>query len=93
MSLPRRCALLPALLLGLGTLPTVAGAEARPITHEDLWTFARLLPPAVSPDGRLAAVVATRPAYDPAQQSADLWLLPTDGNGQPRQLIARFRTF
>ena len=87
MSLLRRCALLPALLLlGLGTLPTVAGAEARPITHEDLWTFARLSPPAVSPDGRLAAVVATRPAYDPAQQSADLWLLPTDGNGQPRQL-------
>ena len=64
----------------------VASAAGKPITHEDLWTFARLSPPALSHDGRFAAVVATQPAYDPTQQSADLWLLPTDGRGAPRQL-------
>jgi dipeptidyl aminopeptidase/acylaminoacyl peptidase len=80
--------LLPLLVAvgALAGLPAAAQAEGRPITHEDLWTFARLSPPALSNDGRFAAVVATQPAYDPAQQSADLWLLPTDGKGAPRQL-------
>ena len=83
-ALPRATAALLALAwLGVSGLVSAAG---RPITHEDLWTFARLSPPAVSHDGRFAAVVATQPAYDPAQQSADLWLLPTDGKGAPRQL-------
>jgi dipeptidyl aminopeptidase/acylaminoacyl peptidase len=92
MSLLRRLALPRALrttrlvaalaVLGVGA----ASAAERPITHEDLWTFARLSAPAVSHDGRYAAVVATQPAYDAAQQSADLWLLPTDGKGTPRQL-------
>jgi len=83
-ALPRATAALLA-LAGLGVSGLVSAA-GRPITHEDLWTFARLSPPAVSHDGRFAAVVATQPAYDPAQQSADLWLLPTDGKGAPRQL-------
>lgn len=74
-----------AAALALATLPA-ALASGRPITHEELWTFARLSPPALSPDGRQAAVVVTRPAYDPTEQSADLWLLPTDGRGEPRQL-------
>ncbi len=74
-----------AAALALATLPA-ALAAGRPITHEDLWTFARLSPPALSHDGTRAAVVVTQPAYDPTQQSADLWLLPTDGTGTPRQL-------
>ena len=87
MSLLRRPSL--SLLVGLGvlaSLPAAAQNAGRPITHEDLWTFARLSPPALSSDGRFAAVVATQPAYDPTQQSADLWLLPTDGRAAPRQL-------
>ncbi|HAI58329.1 MAG TPA: prolyl oligopeptidase [Xanthomonadaceae bacterium] len=78
-----RPALAAALALAATTLAHAAG---RPITHEDLWTFTRLSAPALSPDGRLAAVVATQPAYDPAEQSADLWLLPTGRDGEPRQL-------
>lgn len=75
-----------AAALALLTLPAAAQNTGRPITHEDLWTFARLSPPALSHDGALSAVVVTQPAYDPAEQSADLWLLPTDGKGEPRQL-------
>jgi len=74
-----------AAALALAALPA-AFANGRPITHEDVWTFARLSAPALSPDGRQSAVVVTRPAYDPTEQSADLWLLPTDGRGEPRQL-------
>ncbi|GIX40166.1 MAG: peptidase S9 [Silanimonas sp.] len=87
MSLLRRPAL-PSLLLPALTalLALPALAAKRPITHEDLWSFDRLSAPALSPDGRFAAVVVTKPAYDPAEQSADLWLLPVDGRGEPRQL-------
>ena len=86
MSLMRSRSFAPLLALGLAALPAFAGATGRPITHEDLWGFARLSPPAISHDGRLAAVVVTTPSYDPAQQSADLWLLPTGTEGAPRQL-------
>lgn len=69
---------------------TVLGASAqttkRPITHEDLWQMRRLATPALSPDGRLAVVVVAEPAYDPKDQRADLWLVPTDGIAAPRQL-------
>jgi dipeptidyl aminopeptidase/acylaminoacyl peptidase len=79
-------AVAPLLFLGLSALPALAGASGRPITHEDLWGFARLSAPALSHDGRQAAVVVTTPSYDPAEQSADLWLLPTATGGAPRQL-------
>jgi len=72
--------------LGLAAIPALVCAAGRPITHEDLWGFARLSPPALSHDGRHAAVVVTQPSYDPTGQSADLWLLPTGKNGSPRQL-------
>lgn len=80
---------LPGLLcLGLGLLAPGAGlaADARPITHEDLWLMPRLGAPALSPDGRLAAVVVTRPAYAREDQQTDLWLLGVDGKRAPRQL-------
>ena len=87
LALPRATRATTALLaLAAVAASTAASAAGRPITHEDLWGFARLSPPALSHDGRFAAVVATQPAYDPTQQSADLWLLPTDGKGAPRQL-------
>ncbi len=87
MRLLERSLLRPAVLatLALAALPA-AFAAPRPITHEDLWTFARLAPPAISHDGQQAAVVVAQPAYDPTEQSADLWLVPTSGAIAPRQL-------
>lgn len=61
-----------------------AGREA--ITHEDLWLMPRVGAAVVSPDGRQAVVPVTEPAYDPAAQRVDLWLLDVSGTAAPRRL-------
>ena len=78
-------ALLP-LLVALAT-PT-NGAELRPITHEDIWTTARVGTPVIAPDGQSAVVSVTRPAYEEDGDRSDLWLLTVDGSQAPRQLTA-----
>ena len=60
--------------------------ERRPITHEDLWLMRRVEAPAVSPDGKWVVVSVTEPAYDEANQSSDLWIVPADGSAAPRRL-------
>jgi dipeptidyl aminopeptidase/acylaminoacyl peptidase len=65
-----------------------AAAQKRPITHEDVWLAKRLGAPAVSPDGKWAAVQVTEPAYDERDQVSDLWIVPTDGSAPPRRLTA-----
>ncbi len=67
-------------------LAHAANAEPRPMTHEDLWLMPRTGAPVVSPDGRLAVVSLTRPAYDSDEQRSNLWLLHVDGSEPPRQL-------
>lgn len=62
--------------------------ELRPVTHEDLWAVQRLGGLTASPDGQYAVVSVTRPAYDKDEQSADLWLIHSDGSTAPRQLTA-----
>jgi dipeptidyl aminopeptidase/acylaminoacyl peptidase len=75
---------LPVLILALAAAST---AEAkRPITHEDLWLMPRVAAPAISPDGRLAVVPVTQPAYLAEEQRVDLWLLTVDGSAAPRQI-------
>ena len=70
------------------TLLLSAGAWARPITHEDVWTFRRIGAPKVSPDGKWAVFSVTEPSYDKDKQVSDLWLVPTDGSKQPRRLTS-----
>lgn len=66
---------------------TAADAPAKhPITHEDLWLMKRVGSPALSPDGRLVVVPVAEPAYDDAEKSSDLWLVPADGSAPPRRL-------
>jgi dipeptidyl aminopeptidase/acylaminoacyl peptidase len=60
--------------------------EKRPITHEDIWLMKRVSDVAVSPDGNSIVFLLTEPSYDPAKQSADLWLVPSDGSAPPRRL-------
>jgi dipeptidyl aminopeptidase/acylaminoacyl peptidase len=74
------------LLFPLLLVTSLTGLAKRPITHEDVWTMRRVGPPAVSPDGRFAVLSVTEPAYDDAQQSSDLWLVPLDPAGPPRRL-------
>ncbi|MBM3872360.1 MAG: S9 family peptidase [Verrucomicrobia bacterium] len=70
--------------------PTVAGTPAvvtpRPITHEDVWLMKRVGGPVLSPDGTRVVFSVTDPAYDPKEQSSDLWLVMTDGSSAPRRL-------
>ncbi len=47
--------------------------------------------PTLSPDGRYAAVAVTRPDLDTDDYTAQIWLVPTDGSGPPRQLTYGWR--
>ena len=65
-----------------------ASAQGRhPITVEDMWAVKRPGAPALSPDGRWAAVEVT--TYDMKENSStsDIWLLATDGSS-PHRLTA-----
>lgn len=77
----------PCLLLAcaLFTLSATVAAK-RAITHEDLWLMPRVSSPVPSPDGKRVVFTVTEPAYDNDKSSTDLWLVATDGRGQPRQL-------
>ncbi|HEU0225526.1 MAG TPA: S9 family peptidase [Steroidobacteraceae bacterium] len=77
-----------ALVLTLAAPGAVAADQParRPITHEDVWLMKRVGSPELSPDGRWVVVAVSQPAYDEAQKSSDLWLMPADGSAPPRQL-------
>ncbi len=62
--------------------------ELRPVTHEDIWTTARVGTPVIAPDGRTAVVSVTVPSYEEDGDRSDLWLLTVDGSRAPRQLTA-----
>src|SRR5262245_54182574 len=67
--------------------PTVASAaEKRRMTLDDLFKFQRVSDPQISPDGKLVAYVVTTVNLPENKTSAAIWLAPTAGNGEPRQL-------
>lgn len=59
---------------------------ANPITHEDVWLMPRVGSPILSPDGSKAIVSVTKPAYDRAEQSSNLYLIDVLGDREVRQL-------
>src|SRR3954466_6847924 len=63
-------------------------AESRhPITAEDLWAVQRVGAPALSPDGRTAAVAVTEWSVPKSKSTSSLWLLHPDvRGGAPRRL-------
>ena len=61
-------------------------AAKNPITHEAVWLMKRVGAPVPSPDGRWVVTSVTDPAYDPKDQSSDLWIVPSDGSAKPRRL-------
>ncbi|MFN7541392.1 MAG: prolyl oligopeptidase family serine peptidase [Acidobacteriota bacterium] len=64
----------------------LAFAARKPITHESMWLLKRVGAPSPSPDGKWVVFPVTQPAYDPKEQSTDLWLVPGDGSAPPRQI-------
>lgn len=75
-------------LVLVALIATPAAARKPMISHEDLWLMPRVGAPLVSPDGSLALLTVAEPAYDPAAQITDLWLVATDGTGAPRRITS-----
>jgi dipeptidyl aminopeptidase/acylaminoacyl peptidase len=75
-----------ALLLTAASV--LAAAQTTPLTAERMWGLQRLGIPDISRDGKLAVVPVTR--YDIAENKGltDLWLIPTEKGGSPRQLTS-----
>lgn len=73
------------LILALVAAPALA---LEPLTHEDVWLMKRLGTPVLSPDGSLAVVSVTEPAYEEDEEVSDLWLIATDGSAAPRRLTS-----
>lgn len=63
-------------------------ADKKPITHELLWQFKRVSAPAPSPDGKWVVFSVSTPAYDPKEQTADLWIKSLTDDTPARRLTA-----
>jgi dipeptidyl aminopeptidase/acylaminoacyl peptidase len=75
-------------ILSLTVLAAVTAFAKVPLDHETMWRMKRVGPPSLSPNGKWVVVSVTEPAYDPAEQVSDLWLVPSDGSLPPRRLTA-----
>src|SRR6266550_1854710 len=64
----------------------LAAQQRHTITHEDVFLMKRVGSPAISPDGRWIVFSVTEPSYTEGEQVSDLWLVPSDGSGEPRRL-------
>lgn len=83
----RRSAALLFLPLAMGAAAAPAvGQGSMPISHESMWLTKRVGAPALSPDGRWVVFSRTDPAYVQGEQTADLYLVPSDGSAEPRRL-------
>ncbi|MCX6612956.1 MAG: S9 family peptidase, partial [Acidobacteria bacterium] len=73
-------------LLALTILALTTLAAKKSITHESMWLIPRVGAPSPSPEGKWVVFSVIQPAYDPKDQSSDLWLVAGDGSTPPRQL-------
>jgi dipeptidyl aminopeptidase/acylaminoacyl peptidase len=85
MSSARRASITATVLVAL--IPTLATAQKRAITHEDVWLAKRLGTPALSPDGQWAALQVTEPTYEERAHS-DIWMVRMDGSTASRRLTS-----
>jgi dipeptidyl aminopeptidase/acylaminoacyl peptidase len=77
------------LAFGFLCLPLAAAPQAsgrHPITHPDLWLMKRVAEPVPSPDGKWVVFLVASAAYEPRDQSIELWLCPSDASAAPRQI-------
>ena len=77
--------LLPVIFVLLFIISIGSANTGRPINHDDLFGFAQIGDPQISPDGRQIAYVIT--TYNKAVNSRnrDIWLIPTAG-GEPQKI-------
>jgi dipeptidyl aminopeptidase/acylaminoacyl peptidase len=70
----------------VGAAPAPGADKKRPMTVEDLFRFKRVSDPQISPDGKQVVYVVGSVDMEANKIPASLWLAPTDGKGEPRQL-------
>lgn len=78
-----------SLIVGAVTAASPAShlvADTQPLTHESMWLMKRVGSPALSPDGKWVVFSVTVPAYDEKAQSADLWVVSSDGKSKARRI-------
>jgi len=83
---------IPFFTVGASVLVALPALAARPMSVNDLLTAVRVSDPQLSPDGKLVAYVRT--TTDPAtlKRNADIWVVPADGSGAPKQLVGGDKT-
>ena len=75
------------LLLAAGLAWVTAAAQAKTLpTHEKLWLMKRVGTPVPSPDGKWVVFPVTEPSYVEAENTTDLWIVPSDGSAAPRRV-------
>lgn len=67
-------------------------ASARPMTVQDLLAAVRVTDPHLSPDGRTVLFVRTTTDVATGARNSDIWSVPADGSGAPRELIGGPKT-
>lgn len=65
---------------------TSFAADKRPMKVQDLFAFKRVASPQVSPDGKTVVYQVTTVDLVANKSSTALWLAPTDGKAEPKQL-------
>ena len=82
---------LPIVVAGviLASLPTApSGAERRPITETDLFSFVWVADPQIAPDGSGVAFVRVSVDRQKDQYETAIWIADSDGREPPRRLTA-----
>ena len=75
-------------LLFVPVLAALPATAAEPLTHEALFLMKRVGSPVPSPDGRWVVFSVTEPSYEEDGDVTDLWIVPADGETEPRRLTS-----
>ena len=86
-AIPHRYIGLLLALACMTPLASLAQADKRPITAQDLWAIKRVGAPALSPDGTRAVVSVQEWSIEKNKPTASLWLVDV-ANGDTRKLTA-----
>jgi dipeptidyl aminopeptidase/acylaminoacyl peptidase len=81
-----RLVLLLAVLSAFAAPAAVFAEGKRPMTVDDLFRFKRVSDPQLSPDGQTVAYVVGAVDLNANSSSSSIWLAPTAGKGESRQL-------
>ncbi|HJR60003.1 MAG TPA: S9 family peptidase [Vicinamibacterales bacterium] len=76
-----------AAVVTCGLAAPLTGQARRAMTVEDLIVAPRIADPQLSPDGRTVLFVRTTTDGKTGQRNADIYAVPADGSGEPKELI------